>query len=539
MKTEKKLQKSCKNKGFKGFRFTLSSSKVPKKNKELEAFDTSIYSNLLKVRNVYLEYNSISNYINLIYKDISINPKWYDYSKSLSFIYDHLSINFYMKGAFEVGTKAFHDSVDLLEDMFFTYLKEDLGKKRVSRKLVNTVCKWFCYGVYRCGHLNKCAGTYTRTKENFNSNRSSISYKVTIELISFLEKINYIIPLKGYNYDGYSKVNSVFILNPDIWEFLGYEEPSDSACFKMQGKPDQLVEVRYKEEGSKTNIIMEEDMYEDDWYNPIDTASEVLDQFGKMINESMISVMGIDIPELWFRRIFKNTVYEFGRIFDNGEIQTKTKYYRSLIEIDGMKTVSLDIKSLHPRMIMEMKGIVCPEDYDPYISDGVSLDEKLIKRFKKFYGIDKYNPIRNLSKITLLCLINSKSESEAVKAIRDKIYKDNLKKGTRNEDQLLYVGLPENVLSDSFLLEWIEKIKNHNHKISDWLGSGKSGELQFKDSEIMLACIKQLVEKGIVALPVHDALICAVNQQDIVSQIMKTAYKEVMGSDFNILIEEE
>ena len=534
MKTSKNVPKKGRNKGKTKFRFEIPLSKLPNKNKELEALDKTVHDHLKMVRNVSNIYSNIKSYYSLIKSNFGDRSHWYDYSKSLGFIYDNLSLNFYMKGGFNLEDESFLSSVTILKDCFYDYLVSN-GMKNIQNKNLEISCKWFCYMLYRSISLGKCMGTYTRTKSNFKNTKSDISYSMTIRLIDFLESIDMVLPFTGYNIEGLSKVNSCFVINPEINNFLKVKCIDNQNMFNNLGKPDSLVEIRTGKEGE---IIIKDD-YDKDWITTVDIVEDILEKFCEINNKAFISVMGIRIPEIWFTRIHKNTIYEFGRVFDKGQIQTKTKFYRSLIEVDGERTVSLDIKSLHPRMIMEMKGIICEKDYDPYISDGIDLDIKLIRKFKKFYSIDKYNPIRNLSKVSLLCLINSKSEQEAIKAIRDKIFKDSMKRGTRHEDQLLYLGLPDEVLTDKFLSSWVDKLKSHNHTIMDWLGSGKSGELQFLDSEIMFGCIKRLVELDIPALPVHDSLICAESKKRLIENLMRESYKEVLGTDNNLIIEEE
>lgn len=542
VKKIKKSQKKSKTEGKSYYRFEIKSSKLPKKNKDLEMYDEVVYTNLLKVRNVsdiYHLYDNLSSYSNLLLDYSSGDPRWYDYSRCLSWLYDNYKVNFYSKGKFEIESNEYINSVSILEDYLRQYVKNTIKLKRVSNDKIGKVCRWFCYGVYRTKSLGKVVGTYTRTKANYNKELSDISYSYTIYLMDMIKDLGLAICLKGYNFDNLSRVNSCIVINPRLLDILEVKGDFDEHFIgKSMGKPDTFVKVRYVDESGR-KIDMKKDSMESSDIHVLDIVEDILDKANELFNNTMISVMGIPIPEIWFTRIYKNTIYEYGRLFDNGEIQTKTKYYRSLIEIDGMKTVTLDIKSLHPRMIMEMKGIKAPENYDPYLSSGFAIDEKLIQKFKKFYKIEEYNPIRNLSKISLLCLINADSEESALKAIREKLHKDYLRKGTRNEDQLLYLGLPKDVMSDQFLKDWICKLKEHNHYISDWLGKGKSGKLQNLDGEIMLKCVEKLTKLGIVGLPVHDAIICAAPQKDIVEGVIREAYKFVLGTDFNLIIEEE
>lgn len=542
MTISKNVPKKSKSSKKSYYRFEIPSSKLPRKNKELEATDEALYSSSLKVCNVYGNLSLYSNLSSYYYSLLSYSkgdPRWYDYSKVLSWLYDNYHVNFYSKGSFKLDIESFTNSLGILEGYLSEYLRSTIKLKRVSTAKLKVVCRWFCYNLYRTKALSKVVGTYTRNKSNYSKELSDISYSYTIHLISMFENMGLILSLKGYNYDSLSRVNSCFIINPRLFDILQVEGDIEEH-FKGQslGKPESFVKIRYKDEEGRKIDMKTEDIIGQDLL-VFELAEKILEEANTLINNATISINGIPVPDVWFTRIFKNTVYEYGRVFDNGQIQTKTKYYRSLIEIDGMKTVTLDIKSLHPRMIMEMKGLKADNDYDPYLSEGIEIDEKLICKFKKFYGLDSYNPVRNLSKVALLCLINAESDESAIKAIREKLHKDYLRKGTRNEDQLLYLGLPKECMSDDFLKDWVYKLKQHNHYISDWLGKGRSGRLQNMDGEIMIKCIEKMSKLGIVGLPVHDAIICAKPQKNIVENIMRESYKEVLGSDFNLIIEEE
>jgi hypothetical protein len=102
-----------------------------------------------------------------------------------------------------------------------------------------------------------------------------------------------------------------------------------------------------------------------------------------------------------------------------------------------------------------------------------------------------------------------------------------------------FVGLPEGCMKDDFLNKWIDKISEHNYIIKDWFGKEKGSTLQNLDSEIMMVCLDRLTDMNIVVLPVHDSLICAKPHRFIVESVMVEAYKAVLGSGNNLIIEEE
>jgi hypothetical protein len=54
-------------------------------------------------------------------------------------------------------------------------------------------------------------------------------------------------------------------------------------------------------------------------------------------------------------------------------------------------------------------------------------------------------------------------------------------------------------------------------------------ELMFKESELMRALLKRLMAKGIVALPIHDAVLVAASKVDTVRNVMATTAEDITG----------
>ena len=54
------------------------------------------------------------------------------------------------------------------------------------------------------------------------------------------------------------------------------------------------------------------------------------------------------------------------------------------------------------------------------------------------------------------------------------------------------------------------------------------------DSWIMIDVLETLARLGIVALPEHDSVICPVEHQETVRQVMKEAYKQHMGFEIGV-----
>ena len=82
--------------------------------------------------------------------------------------------------------------------------------------------------------------------------------------------------------------------------------------------------------------------------------------------------------------------------------------------------------------------------------------------------------------------------------------------------------------------ELVSLLKEKHAPIADCLGSGVGIKLQFRDSEIMSDILDACVDEGIVALPIHDSVICPESRENRVIEMMKETYRERMGFDIEV-----
>ena len=74
-------------------------------------------------------------------------------------------------------------------------------------------------------------------------------------------------------------------------------------------------------------------------------------------------------------------------------------------------------------------------------------------------------------------------------------------------------------------------LKEKHAPIADKFHSEAGIKLQRRESDIALSIIRNLKEKGIVCLPVHDSFIVDVEREDELRSEMNSVYKLMFGYD--------
>ena len=240
-----------------------------------------------------------------------------------------------------------------------------------------------------------------------------------------------------------------------------------------------------------------------------------------------------------YQRPFSPYVYRsFNRNFDLGGrfysgYQQIPKKDRQEIKLDGKSTIELDYKYHHINLMYADKGKqLCSDPY--YI-----------------YNID-----RDVSKSLILSLFNAEKVGYWKRKVtvsgnpknkkRMAVYRGYLAEHERK----VAAGIPSSPpRKPVFIKQWVDGIpdgmtgvylfniiKKKHSVIADFFGSKDLGvKLQNKDSIIMGEILMELAALNILALPVHDSVICAINVKHIVKDVMLSAYKRVTG--FNAVVE--
>lgn len=186
-------------------------------------------------------------------------------------------------------------------------------------------------------------------------------------------------------------------------------------------------------------------------------------------------------------RVFKGDWDSGGRLY-GGWWMSLSRRLRPYLCIDGAPTVELDYASLHPRLLFARAGV--PLDFDPYI-----------------VSIGTRSPSRDLGKRTFNRLLNRRANSRTRR----------LTLRAAPGDPAL---LPPGVTFRSYLSLLLRPLA----PIQPMFGTGEGVRLQKEDSELAMAVIAAMENKGITVLPVHDSFIVTEDNQDILRTAMIDAF---------------
>ncbi|MEM4326196.1 MAG: hypothetical protein QXU40_02750 [Candidatus Pacearchaeota archaeon] len=187
-------------------------------------------------------------------------------------------------------------------------------------------------------------------------------------------------------------------------------------------------------------------------------------------NEDVIVMEELDCT---IRRIFNNNCVNDGGRFYGADYQRLSREERSKIVINFEKTAELDYSALHIRMLYHKKGIDYKED--PYSLPGYS---------------EEFRP---LIKKAVNIIINARSIVQAKESLRKTIKE---------------IDLPIEIIRPSrFCNNLIREIEHYHQAIKEYFYSGYGLKLQRYDSDIALDIMKELTEKNILVLIVHDSFL--------------------------------
>jgi hypothetical protein len=203
----------------------------------------------------------------------------------------------------------------------------------------------------------------------------------------------------------------------------------------------------------------------------------------------------INLSKRTLRRVFNRSSFEMGGRFYGGWWQNIPSAYRSVITINGYRTVEADYSQFHPNILYHLKQA-------------------------KLTGEDAYERIlgsehRDLSKQIFNACLNSSYET------------DRPPKGMK----ISHTGFKWREIK--------ERLRKAHPQIEDAFFTDQGMSLQFYDSQmaehVMLAFAKD--KKPI--LPVHDSFLVLEDDQALLLKRMKTAYQQVLGKDIKIDLKKE
>jgi hypothetical protein len=165
-----------------------------------------------------------------------------------------------------------------------------------------------------------------------------------------------------------------------------------------------------------------------------------------------------------------------------------TRYARQGIVIDGMKTVTLDYGQMIARVLYGQAGT--PFDLDDAY---------------RVPGLEGFRP--GVKKVFSAMLYADHPLTRMPQGCRDLF-----------PPKLSYADVAD-------------KIRQFHHPVSEFLYAGVGPRLTYQESKVLIVVLTKLIEQGITALPIHDAVIVAEEHQDLTIQVMLEVFREVTGID--------
>lgn len=348
----------------------------------------------------------------------------------------------------------------------------------------------------------------------------------TVNLINILEELDLIYVFRGFSVDTNNKELSYFCLSEAL-----------IALVKSKVNLDRVKIKPYED----VIVLKDEDKKQVEFMKTPKTRKMItqVNNFNRVIQNHTITLDG-DPVTVSFKRVFNNNSFELGGRFytHGGEIQTVSSNKRKKIQIDGEDVAEADFKALHLNLLYEISGENVLEGFDPYnanLSKGVLVYPDELDDFVKLHDLDtSYNPVRNLAKVASLIMINATNSKEASMAIRDKVSKDDKKKGTSDDGDRSFAGVDVHSLKCDKVMD---ALANHNRPIDHYFNSGFGTALQYSDSEIMSGVIQDFIDADKVCIPIHDSAITKKSDISFLIESMVKNYLKVMGSKNNCFVE--
>jgi len=255
----------------------------------------------------------------------------------------------------------------------------------------------------------------------------------------------------------------------------------------------------------------------------VDHADPVVIAYARQVDEinAAIGNTPISAPHIGFRRVFNQgdvpgVHYDRGgRLYSiGGGYQQLSGDERSRMTVDGEPVVEWDISSSHLTIAMMMLGYPVPATGDLYAVPGVP---RAIVKLYVNASLGNGKPI-------------GKWPSDAVKGYAKP---DLPKKPNKMKQSIIEQGYP---YSGDLLADWpIMLLKKEVLTCYPVLGAIadngiKWDVLQFRESCVVVNAVHELCTiHGVVALPVHDSIICKKSEASITHDVLLRHFKAIVG----------
>lgn len=347
-------------------------------------------------------------------------------------------------------------------------------------------------------------------------------YTTVMKVFTALQDCGYVVWCKGYKVSNSKRRNGLVLFSDTLIEIV------KSHCEKEVIVKEENLNVVQITDGK--NSIREAKRGEKVILNSIIRDMQNYNDF--LFKQEVSFREGVELSA-WLCRIFKDNLKTHGRlynIYQKVNYQTLSQLERKSIVINNEKTVELDYKSLHPALLYdtELQDFDGEDMYVPNI-DLESVfglyDEGITPNYTKI--------LRSLGKQVMLRILNTKSKSVCIASLGKLLREDReLDEPFRHFPDVLEY---EHEVSVAL----IDAMEDLHHKVNHLFYKESSLTLMFYDSDIIMLVLKKCMDKGIVALPLHDSVCVPEKDKSEVIKIMKESYLTYIGEDKHCVVEEK
>jgi hypothetical protein len=204
----------------------------------------------------------------------------------------------------------------------------------------------------------------------------------------------------------------------------------------------------------------------------------------------------VNLRDRSLRRIFNNGSFtQGGRLYGGFWQEGLKKEERKGIRIGGELTVCLDYSQVCPRILYGMAGA------EPRLADLYTVP-----------GLDRYR--EGVKKVLVSLLFSSNGALSQVPH------------GSRPL-------LPKKMK----VAEIVRLIEKAHPALASYFGKGIGMELMFKESQILVEVLLTLADQGVVALPIHDAVVVKAADEATTRKLMEEVFKKHTGLDIEVKAE--
>ena len=204
----------------------------------------------------------------------------------------------------------------------------------------------------------------------------------------------------------------------------------------------------------------------------------------------------VDANDRQVRRIFTRGQFNSGERLFGGFWQNLKKRERlSGIEISGQRVIELDYGQMSPTILYGMANAEPPPG-DLYAIPGYLRDRSAIKKLMNAMLFSD-GPINRMPQ----GLGSAFEERQSVRGV-------------------------------------MQAIQEHHGGIADMFCTGIGHEIQFVESSILIDVLLKLKDHGVVALPIHDAILVPNSSLELAQGVMKRVFEEHAGRGIEVSVHE-